>query len=44
MVVAVPARMRPDRDPLETMLLLEYPPFRLRAVADEIFHGRENAE
>jgi len=39
MVVAVPARMLRDRDPLETLLLLEYSPCRLRAVGGLLFIG-----
>jgi hypothetical protein len=42
-VVAVPARVLPDWEPLETVLLLEYAPCRLPAVADRMFTGRENA-
>jgi hypothetical protein len=38
-VVAVPARMYTDRDPLATLLLLESPRWRFPAVADEMFLG-----
>jgi hypothetical protein len=41
-VVAVPAGVLPDREPLETLLLLEYAPCGLPAVADRMFTGGED--
>jgi hypothetical protein len=38
-VVAMPTGMLPDRDPLATLLLLEYPRWRFPAVADDMFLG-----
>ncbi len=43
MVVAVPARVLPDWEPLETVLLLEYARCGLAAVADRMFTGGEGS-
>jgi hypothetical protein len=43
-VVAVPARMLPDRKSLATLLLLEHSPVGLPPIAGVVFAGEKEAD